>query len=70
MSSVKISVDELKKALTWIESNSKEAKVTLFLEFDAVVLKTFDRLESEVTIKLFGNDSQMMPKITKTEILR
>lgn len=67
---MKISLDELKKAVSWIESNSRDVNVTLFVDDgNKLVLKCMDKYESEVEISLYEN-SQMMPKIKKTEVLR
>lgn len=67
---MKIKLDELKKAIQWIEENSNAMDVSLYAgEGHKIVLKCMDRMEVEVEIILFA-DGQMMPKIKKTDILR
>lgn len=64
----KIDLMELKKAVQWIEANTKELKVTVEVDNDDLVLKTFDRNEQSVSIRLYSNNT--LPKITKTEVLK
>lgn len=64
----KIDLAELKKAVQWIEVNTKEVKVSVEVDGDDIVFKTFDKNEQAVTIRLYSNN--MLPKITKTEILK
>lgn len=64
----KIDLMELKKAVQWIEANTKELKVTVEVDNDDLVLKTFDRNEQAVSIRLYSNNT--LPKITKTEVLK
>lgn len=64
----KIDLVELKKAIQWIEANTKEVKVTVEFDGDNLIFRTFDRNEQAVTITLYSNN--MLPKITKTEILK
>ncbi len=67
---MKIELKELKKAMTWIETNTNEIAVNMYMgEANKLVLTCFDKGGSEVEITLFA-DHQMMPKIRKTEILR
>lgn len=64
----KIDLMELKKAVNWIEANTKELRVTVEVDNDDLVLKTFDRNEQSVSIRLYSNNT--LPKITKTEVLK
>lgn len=64
----KINLDELKKAVNWIEANSKDLTINVETDGTSVTLKCFDRDDQSVTITLSSNS--VLPKITKTEILR
>lgn len=67
---MKIGLEELKRAVGWIEANSRDINVQVFVhEGNKLILKCMDRLDSEVEITLYEN-SQMMPKIKKTEVLK
>jgi len=67
---MKISLEELKKAIGWIEANSRDSHIQILTgDSSKLVLKCADRLDTEVEITLF-NDQTMLPKIKKTEILR
>lgn len=64
----KIDLMELKKAVQWIEANTKEVRVIIETDGDDLILKTFDRNEQAVSIRLYTHNT--LPKITKTEILK
>ena len=67
---MKISIADLKKAITWVEVNSKDTHVNVTLgQQEGLVLQCQDKYDSHVEIKLFEN-SNMMPKIRKEDILR
>jgi len=67
---MKISLEELKRAVAWIEANSRDIQVRLeTYEGNKLHLKCMDKYESEVEITLFENSS-MLPKIKKTEVLK
>jgi hypothetical protein len=67
---VKINIDELKKAVNWLEANSRDVMVQIYtFESNKLTLKCLDRYENEVEIVIY-EDGQMMPKIRKTEILK
>ena len=67
---MKIDLEELKKAIDWLRANSHDLKVHIVLhEIDKLVIKTMDKHDNEVEITLY-TDSQMLPKIKKTEVLR
>lgn len=68
---MKITVKDLKKALTWLDNNSPD--VILNIDMDDtnerfMLIKCQDKYATAVTIKIF-NDSNMMPRITKEEQL-
>lgn len=67
---MKIDLSQLKKAIHWLEANTNEVNIQVYTgDMTKLMLKATDRLGNEVEITLF-NDSQMMPKIRKTEILK
>lgn len=67
---VKIDLKELKKAIQWVEVNTNDISINLFTgDGNKLVITCFDKGGSEVEITLF-TDSQMLPKIKKTEVLR
>lgn len=67
---MKISIEELKKAVQWIEANSRDIQVQVYTgEGSKLVLKCMDRFDTEVEIILFEEQS-MLPKIKKTEVLK
>jgi hypothetical protein len=68
---MKIKLDDLQKALKWIEKNSGEAYLRILTNEQTghIVIKTFDLHSVEVTISLPANDTKTYPKITKTENL-
>jgi len=66
---LKIDLEQLKKAIQWIEANTNEVTVQIYTDFsNKLILKCIDRLGSEVEINLY-NDSTMLPKIKRTDIL-
>jgi hypothetical protein len=66
---LKIDLTQLKKAIQWIEANTNEVAVQIYTgDSNKLILRSIDRLGSEVEITLY-NDSTMLPKIKKTEIL-
>lgn len=67
---LKIELSQLKKAIQWIEANTNEVNVQIYTgDGNKLILKSSDRLGHEVEITLF-TDSQMLPKIKKTEVLK
>lgn len=66
----KISLQELKKAVQWIEASTNSVMVNVDIYGDAVLLRVVDKNEEYVEISLFDTErSNMFPKITKTERL-
>jgi hypothetical protein len=67
---MKISLEELKRAVSWIEANSRDVQVEIYTgERNNLRLKCMDRYDREVEITLF-EDQTMLPKIRKTEVLK
>jgi hypothetical protein len=67
---MKISLEELKRAVSWIEVNSRDVQVQIYTgEGNKLCLKCMDRYDTEVEITLFEGQS-MLPKIKKTEVLK
>lgn len=67
---MKISVDDLKKAIKWIESSSKDTHVAVELAYDGrnLSIRCKDKYEAQVEITLY-TDSSMLPKIRKEDVL-
>jgi hypothetical protein len=65
---MKIDVKDLKKALQWIEENTHAEKVSLYMGDNKLTITTMDKYEAQVEIILYENSS-MMPKIKKTDLL-
>lgn len=67
---MKIELKELKKAVSWIEANSRDLSVNIISgDGSKLILHCFDKNDCEVEITLY-TDNQMLPKIKKTEVLR
>jgi hypothetical protein len=67
---VKIKLEDLKKAVQWMEANSKDIVIHVSENSDRyLVLKCQDRYDVQVEIKLF-NDGTMGPRITKEDSLK
>ena len=66
---MKISVEDLKKMLGWIEANSFDVAVKITIQERIMVIKCSDRFATEVEIHLH-EEGNVMPKIRKTDILR
>lgn len=67
---MKIDIKDLKKALDWIEANTKAEYVYLhnYGANNKLFIETFDKYEASIQITIFEQGT-MMPKITKTEVL-
>jgi hypothetical protein len=67
----KIRLDDLKKAVQWVEANSRDVMVRIEQHYDGrnIVIKCVDKYEATVEIKLF-NDGAMNVKIIKEEDLK
>jgi hypothetical protein len=67
---LKIEVAQLKKAVQWIEANTNDLSVQIYTsDGNKLLLKATDKMGHEVEITLYS-DSQMLPKIKKTEVLK
>jgi hypothetical protein len=66
---MKLKLDELKKAIAWIEANTNSDFIKLEVGGSKANLRCFDKKDREVSIEIFDGESPMLPKITKTEIL-
>jgi hypothetical protein len=67
---MRIDLEELKKAIDWLRTHSHDLKVHIVLhEIDKLIIQTMDKHDNEVEIVLY-TDSQMLPKIKRTEVLR
>lgn len=67
---MKIAVADLKKAVQWIEANTREVQVRIELAHDGrnLCIKCEDKFSTAVEITLF-NDASMSAKIRKEDIL-
>lgn len=67
---MKIAVADLKKALNWIEANSRDLLVRVEMAQDGrnLSIKCEDVKQVQVDITLF-NDSNMQPRIKKEDAL-
>ena len=65
----KFELVELKKALTWIETNTRDMAVRLQIVEGILYINTTDKYESSVEIKVYHVDAHLMPTISKTERL-
>lgn len=61
---MKIKVDDLKKALDWLRTNSSDEFIDIQLHPRNIVLSFNDKYQSSVEVKLY-EDSSMLPKIRK-----
>lgn len=67
---MKIDLKELKKAVNWVEANTNQVHINIYsADSNKLVITTMDKQDTEVEIVLYS-DSQMLPKIKKTEVLR
>lgn len=69
MSIIKVRLDELKKAVQWMEANTPGTDVRLVIDDRKLALESFDRDSNSVTISLFDVASSLMPKVTRTDNL-
>lgn len=67
---IKIKLEDLKKAIAKIESESKELTINISIDGHQLNLGTFDRYDCELEIALFEFGVDFLPKIKKTDILR
>lgn len=65
---MKVDVKDLKKAITWVETNTVADKITLYIGDNKLSIGTMDKYQSQVEIILY-EDSSMLPKIKRTEVL-
>jgi len=68
---MRVDLDQLKKAITWIEANSNDVVLNVFIENDSTSklhLTCSDKYASSVEIILYA-DGTMLPKIKRTEVL-
>ena len=67
---MKVSIDELKKAVVWLQGNSRDLDVQVYTHNGTqLIIKAMDKYENEVEITIYENGT-LLPKIRKTEILR
>lgn len=65
---MKIDIRDVKKAVQWVESNTKTDIVDFYIGDNKLVITTIDKYSTQVEIILYENSS-MLAKIKKTEVL-
>lgn len=67
---MKISIEDLKKAVQWVESNSRDLQVRVEPDINGrnLVLKCEDKYAVQVEITIYA-DSTMKPRIKKEDAL-
>lgn len=65
---MKISLQDLKKAVAWIEANTNADYVSLHFGDNKLVVETTDKYSAGVEINLYP-EGTLMPTIKKTERL-
>lgn len=65
---MKIKLDELKKAVAWVEANTNALDVKISIDPSGLSVTVFDRQDREVVIYLY-DEGRMMAKIKRTETL-
>lgn len=66
---MKISLDELKRAVNWISENTADEFVRIIKDERKIYLTVFDPAEREVEITIASSDLNAWPTIKKTERL-
>ena len=68
---MKIKLEDLKKAVAWIEANTREVIIRFEMHQDGrnLAIKCTDKYDVAVEIKLF-NEGTMGPRITKEDALK
>jgi hypothetical protein len=65
---LKIELKELKRAIDFLEKNSKEIYVYVDVFDEILTLNTFDKSDAEISIEVYTAGT-LMPKVKKTETL-
>lgn len=68
---MKVSIDELKKAVKWVEANSNATAIKVHIINDStskLYIDCDDKYGSSIEIVLY-EDGTMLPKIKRTEVL-
>ena len=66
---IKVEFKDLKKALGWVEANTNSNYLSVAIDMETLVIRTFDKFETQVEIVIYSDKAAMQPKITRTEIL-
>lgn len=67
---IKVSLDDLKKAVKWIEANTVAVDIHVEEVASSLKLRTVDKQGQIVSIEVYDAErSKLFPKITKTERL-
>lgn len=65
---MKIHLKDLKRAIEWFETNTNADKITLYAGDNKLSMTVLDKYSAQVEILLY-EDSSMLPKIKKTDVL-
>lgn len=65
---MKVDLKDLKKAIQWFEANTNADKIDFYMGDNKLTITSLDKYSSQVEIVLY-EDSSMLPKIKKTEVL-
>ena len=66
MVKTKVLTEELKKAIEYIEANSRELTLKVSITGKELILETFDRNDDLLTITIFNTDCEYAAKKTVT----
>lgn len=70
MSEIRIKYADLQDALKYLEINSKELDLTLRIDNTELEIRSFDRMNQGLIIKLYEAKVDTLPKVTTTQPLR
>jgi hypothetical protein len=65
---IKIQLEDLKKAVKWLEANTNQLTVNVVSDGSTLVISSFDRQDKDVQITLY-QEGTYSPKVRKTEAL-
>lgn len=67
---MKVSIRDIKKAISWVEANTNSEMVLVSLEGAKMLIKTSDKYDKIVEIVIYDESTSMLPTITSTDKLR
>lgn len=69
MEKIKVKLDEIKRALNWIEANCNQDHVQIQIKDKSLYFDVFDKKEKGVIIRVYNSDASFSPDLTYTEKL-